>query len=36
MIIRVLYATVPPKVEYTATSKHNSLKKILTELCFGS
>lgn len=36
MIIRVLYAAVPPKVEYTATSKHNSLKKILTELCFGS
>lgn len=33
MIIRVPYATVPPKVEYTATLKGESLKNILTELC---
>lgn len=33
LIIRVVYDSNPPKVEYTSTPLGNSLKSILSELC---
>jgi DNA-binding HxlR family transcriptional regulator len=33
MIVRIPYPTVPPKVEYEATAKGESLRDILTALC---
>ena len=33
MLVRIPYATIPPRVEYKATPKGESLRDILTALC---
>ncbi|MDF2595102.1 MAG: transcriptional regulator, HxlR family [Clostridia bacterium] len=33
LIHRIAYATIPPKVEYSSTTRGQSLENILTELC---
>ncbi len=33
LVERIVYAAIPPKVEYLATAKGKSLENILTEIC---
>lgn len=33
LIQRIVYAAIPPKVEYTPTDRGKSLENVLTELC---